>query len=134
MPDIPADVSLALLVSAGQSAVRLGDFDKGLGYYESALSVDPNEVSALKNLGALYLAKEDFESALIHLDSAIEQSEDDKEKADFMRRWKELNDAFEMKLYYGHLFCHVLHQNYILKKGFDAKSIKKELLDIYPCL
>ena len=44
---------------------------------------------------------------------------------------KKLNDAFEMKLYYGHLFCHVLHQNYILKKGFDAKSIKKELLDIY---
>ena len=82
LPDIPADVSLALLVSAGQSAVRLGDFDKGLGYYESALSVNPNEVSALKNLGALYLAKEDFESALIHLDSAIEQSEDDKEKVD----------------------------------------------------
>jgi D-lactate dehydrogenase len=44
---------------------------------------------------------------------------------------KKLNNAFEMKLYYGHLFCHVLHQNYILKKGFDAKSIKKELLDIY---
>jgi len=44
---------------------------------------------------------------------------------------KKLNDAFEIKLYYGHLFCHVLHQNYILKKGFDAKSIKKELLDIY---
>ena len=82
LPDIPADVNLALLVSAGQSAVRLGDFDKGLEYYESALSVDPNEVSALKNLGALYLAKEDFESALIHLDSAIEQSEDDKEKVD----------------------------------------------------
>ena len=82
LPDIPKDVNLALLVSAGQSAVRLGDFDKGLGYYESALSVDPNEVSALKNLGALYLAKEDFESALIHLDSAIEQSEDDKEKVD----------------------------------------------------
>ena len=26
-----------------------------------------------------------------------------------------------MKLYYGHLFCHVLHQNYILKKGSDTK-------------
>ena len=82
LPDIPEDVNLALLVSAGQSAVRLGDFDKGLGYYERALSVDSSEVSVLKNLGALYLAKEDFESALIHLSSAIEQSEDDKEKVD----------------------------------------------------
>ena len=82
LPDVGEDVQLALLVSAGQSAVRLGDFEKGLKYYESALSINPNEVSALKNLGALYLAKEDFESALIHLDSAIEQSEDDSVKVD----------------------------------------------------
>ncbi|MBC8300904.1 MAG: D-lactate dehydrogenase [Pelagibacterales bacterium] len=53
------------------------------------------------------------------------------EKNWFEKLPKRLNDIFEMKLYYGHLFCHVLHQNYILKKGSDAKSIKKELLDIY---
>ena len=53
------------------------------------------------------------------------------EKNWFEKLPKRLNDVFEMKLYYGHLFCHVLHQNYILKKGSDAKSIKKELLDIY---
>ena len=53
------------------------------------------------------------------------------EKNWFEKLPKRLNDIFEMKLYYGHLFCHVLHQNYILKKGYDAKSIKKELLDIY---
>jgi len=82
LPDIPEDVNLALLVSAGQSAVRLGAFDKGLSYYEKALAVNPDEVSALKNLGALYLAKKDFDSALIHLDAAIEISEDDKEKVD----------------------------------------------------
>ena len=43
----------------------------------------------------------------------------------------ELDELFEMKLYYGHLFCHVLHQNYILKKGVDAKALKEKLLQTY---
>ncbi|MDC0380327.1 D-lactate dehydrogenase [Flavobacteriaceae bacterium] len=43
----------------------------------------------------------------------------------------ELDEMFEMKLYYGHLFCHVLHQNYILKKGVDAKALKEKLLQTY---
>ncbi len=42
-----------------------------------------------------------------------------------------IDDKFEMKLYYGHLFCHVLHQNYIVKKGVDASALKGELLKIY---
>ncbi len=43
----------------------------------------------------------------------------------------ELDKLFEMKLYYGHLFCHVLHQNYVLKKGVDAKALKEKLLQTY---
>ena len=43
----------------------------------------------------------------------------------------ELDELFEMKLYYGHLFCHVLHQNYILKKGVDSKALKEKLLQTY---
>ena len=82
LPDVPKDVKLALLVSAGQSAVRLGDFNKGLNYYESALAINPNEVPALKSLGALYLAKDEFEPALKNLNAAIENSDDDKEKVD----------------------------------------------------
>ena len=34
------------------------------------------------------------------------------------------------KLYYGHFFCHVLHQDYIIKKGFDPQRIKAQLLEI----
>ena len=34
------------------------------------------------------------------------------------------------KLYYGHFFCHVLHQDYIIKKGFDPERIKAQLLEI----
>ena len=43
----------------------------------------------------------------------------------------EINDLLVAKLYYGHLFCHVLHQNYILKKGVDAKALKERLLATY---
>ncbi len=53
------------------------------------------------------------------------------EKKWFENLPKEIDDMFEMKLYYGHLFCHVLHQNYIVKKGVDTKHLKKELLKYY---
>ena len=44
---------------------------------------------------------------------------------------EDINNKLELKFYYGHLFCHVFHHNYILKKGVDAKKLKKELLEIY---
>lgn len=34
----------------------------------------------------------------------------------------------EAKLYYGHFFCHVFHQDYIVKKGVDAKALKARML------
>lgn len=37
-------------------------------------------------------------------------------------------DKIEKKLYYGHFFCHVFHQDYVLKKGADAKAVKKDML------
>ena len=40
----------------------------------------------------------------------------------------ELAELIEVKLYYGHLFCHVLHQNYIVKKGVDAEALRQRLL------
>lgn len=43
---------------------------------------------------------------------------------------KEVEDKIEMNLCYGHLFCHVLHQNYIVKKGEDGEKIKNYLLNI----
>ncbi len=44
---------------------------------------------------------------------------------------KEIDDLLAVKLYYGHLFCHVLHQNYIVKKGVDAKKLKERLLKTF---
>ncbi len=53
------------------------------------------------------------------------------EKDWFEKLPSEIDDLLEIKLYYGHLFCHVLHQNYILKKGVDAETLKKKLLKIF---
>ena len=43
----------------------------------------------------------------------------------------EIDSSFEMKLYYGHLFCHVLHHNYIVKKGVDGEELMHNLLKYY---
>ena len=53
------------------------------------------------------------------------------EKNWFEKLPKEIDEMLEMKLYYGHLFCHVLHQNYIVKKGIDGEKLKEKLLKIY---
>lgn len=44
---------------------------------------------------------------------------------------KVIDDKLEMKLYYGHLFCHVLHHNYIVKKNVNIKKLKAKLLEYY---
>ena len=53
------------------------------------------------------------------------------EKNWFEKLPDEIDELIELKLYYGHLFCHVLHQNYILKKGVDPKKLLERLLKVY---
>lgn len=43
----------------------------------------------------------------------------------------EIDDLLDLKIYYGHFFCHVMHQNYVVKKGVDAKALKQKLLESY---
>jgi D-lactate dehydrogenase len=40
----------------------------------------------------------------------------------------ELDNLIDKKFYYGHLFCHVMHQNYVMKQGVDAKKVKAQIL------
>ncbi|MEM9754672.1 MAG: D-lactate dehydrogenase [Pseudomonadota bacterium] len=42
----------------------------------------------------------------------------------------DIEEALVHKLYYGHFFCHVLHQDYVVKKGHDPKAIKARMLEI----
>ena len=41
-----------------------------------------------------------------------------------------ISQYLEMKLYYGHFFCYVFHQDYILKKGSDAQYVKTMMLEL----
>ncbi|MFT3763671.1 MAG: D-lactate dehydrogenase [Pseudoxanthomonas sp.] len=42
----------------------------------------------------------------------------------------DIEDALVAKLYYGHFFCHVFHQDYIVKKGRDPLAIEHRLWEL----
>lgn len=64
---------------------------------------------------------------MISLDIAFPRNEKDC----FEKLPPEIDNLLEIKLYYGHLFCHVLHQNYVVKKGVNAKKLKRKLLKTF---
>lgn len=39
----------------------------------------------------------------------------------------ELEAKIDKKLYYGHFFCHVFHQDYVVKKGHDCLAVEHEM-------
>ena len=39
-----------------------------------------------------------------------------------------INQHFIHKMYYGHFFCHVFHQDYIARKGTDCNKVEDEML------
>ena len=64
---------------------------------------------------------------MLSLDIAFPRNE----KNWFEKLSPKIDELLEMKLYYGHLFCHVQHLNYIVKKGVDGKALKEKLLNTY---
>ena len=82
---------------------------------------------AASAVGRYHALNEQNLGGVISLDIAFSRNE----KNWFEKLPNKINDLFEMKLYYGHLFCHVLHHNYVVKKGVDAESLKQKLLEIY---
>lgn len=63
---------------------------------------------------------------ILALDIALKRNE---------RTWLEdlpahIEDKLIHKLYYGHFMCHVLHQDYIVKKGVDVKELKAQMLEL----
>ncbi|QMU59081.1 MAG: D-lactate dehydrogenase [Boseongicola sp.] len=43
----------------------------------------------------------------------------------------EIDQQLVHKLYYGHFMCHVMHQDYIVRKGADPKAIKAAMLKLF---
>ena len=60
---------------------------------------------------------------IVALDIALRR--DDREWVETLP--PEINDAMVAKLYYGHFFCHVFHQDYIVKKGVDPLAIEHRM-------
>lgn len=46
----------------------------------------------------------------------------------FERLPAEIRQKIDTIMYCGHFFCHVLHQEYLVKKGEDCEALKKEIL------
>ncbi|WP_300514586.1 D-lactate dehydrogenase [Aliiroseovarius sp.] len=63
---------------------------------------------------------------IIALDIALRRNDRDW----FERLPAEISDQLVSKLYYGHFMCHVLHQDYIVKKGADPVALKAKMLEI----
>lgn len=63
---------------------------------------------------------------ILALDIALKRNE---------RAWLEelpadISEHLVHKLYYGHFLCHVLHQDYIVRKGADVAALKARMLDL----
>ena len=82
---------------------------------------------AASAFGRYYALNEKKSGGTISMDIALPRNDKDW----FEKLPPEIDDMLEMKLYYGHLFCHVLHQNYVVKKGVDTESLRQKLLKIY---
>ena len=42
----------------------------------------------------------------------------------------EIDQKISHKLYYGHFMCHVFHQDYIVKKGYDCMELEHQMVEL----
>ena len=82
---------------------------------------------AASAIGRYQALNENTTGGMLSMDIAFPRNEKDW----FEKLPDEIDSLLEKKFYYGHLFCHVMHLNYIVKKGVDPISLKKKLLLTY---
>ncbi|EEF80972.1 D-lactate dehydrogenase [Methylophaga thiooxydans] len=75
-------------------------------------------------IGRYHVMKRKDVGPMMTVDVALRRNE----QAWFEELPPEIDNLIDAKFYYGHLFCHVMHQNYVLKKGVDAKQLKQKIL------
>ena len=64
--------------------------------------------------------------SLISLDIALPRN-----KVDWFERLPpELSRHLIHSIYYGHFFCHVFHQDYLVRKGSDTEAIERRMFEI----
>ena len=127
-----------LLVVSGEEKDRMGafldDFFAEAGHEGDYFVCTDDEAQSamLHRFGAASAATRYFnlnrdESAdMITFDVALRRDEDD---------WlevlpDEIADQLHISSYYGHFFCHVLHQDHVAKKGVDPVALKKQMMEL----
>jgi len=75
-------------------------------------------------IGRYHIIKRNEVGAMMTVDIALRRNE----AQWFEQLPTDIDELVLDKFYYGHLFCHVMHQNYVLKKGVDAKTLKQKIL------
>lgn len=63
---------------------------------------------------------------IVALDVALRRNDQDW----FEQLPPEIDSKISHKLYYGHFMCHVFHQDYIVKKGYDCVALEHEMLKL----
>lgn len=63
---------------------------------------------------------------VLALDVALRRNDDDW----FEQLPEELDRKILAKLYYGHFFCHVFHQDYLVRKGVDPIALEHRMLEL----
>ncbi|TGZ99603.1 D-lactate dehydrogenase [Rodentibacter pneumotropicus] len=63
---------------------------------------------------------------IVALDVALRRND----KEWFERLPEEIDEQISHKLYYGHFMCHVFHQDYIVKKGYDCVKLEHKMLKL----
>jgi D-lactate dehydrogenase len=128
---------LLLVVSAEEQA-RMGkfldDFFAEAAHDGDYFVCDPDEAQSamLHRFGAASAATRYFNlnredsSDMITFDVALRRDEED---------WlevlpEEIADQLHISSYYGHFFCHVLHQDHVAKKGVDPVTLKKQMMEL----
>jgi D-lactate dehydrogenase len=62
-------------------------------------------------------------SAMVTFDVALRRDDED-----WLERLPpEIADQLLESVYFGHFFCHVLHQDHVAKKGVDPVALKKRM-------
>jgi D-lactate dehydrogenase len=82
---------------------------------------------AASAIGRYHALNEVKTGGMLSMDIAFPRNEKDW----FEKLPSKINNLLDTKFCYGHLFCHVLHLNYIVKKGVNIDKLKKELLKTY---
>jgi hypothetical protein len=69
---------------------------------------------------------EDEVEDIVAIDVALRRNDDDW----FEKLPPEIESKILHKLYYGHFMCHVFHQDYVIKKGYDCSEVEHDMLKI----